>query len=94
MTTPPRLTDARLLALHRARAAAAPEPFLTDRIALDLQERLEAVNRTFTAPAIVTGLPGAFPDLLPGAPRVADTPTLDLVPVTLQGLDDHSLLGA
>lgn len=78
MTTAPRLTDRRALDLHRARAARAPETFLFDEAAADLEERLAAVNKSFTAPAVVTGWKGVFAARFPDAKFVADTPELAL----------------
>lgn len=64
MTQPPLLTDRKALARHRTRARALPghdEALFLHRLALaDLEERLTEVNRTFTAPAIVTGFPELF----------------------------------
>ena len=76
MTT---LTDRAALAAHRARAA--PDAlFLHREAAAEIQERLAAVNRAFTAPAIVTGHPAAWRDVAPGARVVPDDPVLDLEP--------------
>ena len=63
----------------RNRARAKGPMFLHDLAREELQDRLSVVNRTFTAPAIVTGFPGHWGDLLPGARVVPDTPVLDLV---------------
>jgi len=69
MTQPMTLTDRAALTRHRARARRLPghdEALFLHRLALaDLQERLEEVNRTFTAPAVVTGFPGIFRELAP-----------------------------
>ena len=71
----PRLTDRRALALHRARAV--PDAlFLHRQARAAVEERLKEVNRTFTAPAVVAGLPGEW--ALPGARVVPDDPVLDL----------------
>lgn len=83
MAEPPRLTDRAALTRQRRRARAAPggdEAFFLHRaVALDLQERLSVINRTFTAPAVVSPFPGDWPDFLPGAVQVDDAPTLSLV---------------
>ena len=79
----PRLTDRAALLAHRARALSRATPgafFLHDEAILELQERLKDVNRTFTRPAIVTGLPGIWQDVVPGARIVPDTDILDLEP--------------
>ena len=73
---PPILTDRHALTRHRARASAL---FLQQDAVAEVQERLIEVNRTFTAPAVVTG----FPDLWQGvshARLVADDEVLDLQP--------------
>jgi SAM-dependent methyltransferase len=81
MSEPPRLTDRPALARNRARAArVGPVLFLQEEVADELQERLTEVNRTFTAPAIVTAWPGLWRARLPAARIVADTPVLDLDP--------------
>jgi len=80
MQTPPTLTDRAALNRHRARAARAPALFLHEAVADDLQERLQEVNRTFTAPAVVTPWPQVWQGRLPEARIVADDETLDLVP--------------
>lgn len=56
----PILTDRKALALHRARASAL---FLQEEAVCEVQERLAEVNRTFTAPLVVTGFPALWPDL-------------------------------
>jgi SAM-dependent methyltransferase len=67
MTQPPALIDLAALARHRARARALPghdEAMFLHRLArTDLQERLNEVNRRFTAPAVVTGFPDIWQDL-------------------------------
>lgn len=69
--TPPDLTDRPALALHRARATAL---FLQQEAVAEVQDRLIEVNRTFTAPVVVT----AFPGLWPGMATVPDAEVLDL----------------
>lgn len=78
MTQPPRLTDRATLDRQRRRASAAPALFLQDLAADDIQERLEAVNRRFTNPAVVTSLPDLWRARLPDARIIADTEVLDL----------------
>lgn len=77
MDTPPRLTDRAALAHNRARADESAL-FLQEAAADDVQERLMEVNRTFTAPAIVTGFPEFWSERMPSAKIVADEATLDL----------------
>ncbi|WP_371155746.1 methyltransferase domain-containing protein [Jannaschia sp. 2305UL9-9] len=73
----PTLTDRAALSAHRARADGSAW-FLHEEALDEMQERLKDVNRTFTAPAIVTGQPDLWRGLLPSAKVVPDTPTLDL----------------
>ncbi|MFM7443192.1 MAG: methyltransferase domain-containing protein [Tabrizicola sp.] len=84
MTDAPILTDRLALARHRARALALPghdAAMFLHRLALtDIQERLTEVNRWFTAPAVVSGFPEIWQDLLPDARQVADAEVLDLRP--------------
>ena len=79
MQPPPDLTDRDALVRFRARAARMAEPalFLHEAAAAEVQERLALVNRSFTSPAVVTGLPEAW-QWVPGARLVADTEVLDL----------------
>lgn len=82
MTMAPLLTDRAALACHRGRAMAmqAPATFLHDFAIAEVQERLETVNRSFTAPAVVTGFPALWQAALPGARVVDDAEVLDLAP--------------
>jgi len=81
MTTPPQLTDREALLRQRARArAAGPALFLHEDAAIELEERLNEVNKTFTAPALITDFPEPWLPVLPGARVVADTELLDLEP--------------
>ena len=68
---PPILTDRATLIRNRTRATAL---FLQDIAVSEVQERLKEVNRTFTAPAVVTG----FPQLWPGMTTVPDDDVLAL----------------
>ena len=82
MTDVPPLTDRPALTRHRARALALPghdAAMFLHRLALtDIQERLIEVNRTFTAPAVVSGFPDLWRDLRPDAVQVADEEVLAL----------------
>ncbi|MFV2002280.1 MAG: SAM-dependent methyltransferase [Paracoccaceae bacterium] len=82
MTHPPNLTDAVALARNRARARAMKSPamFLQASALAEIQERLKLVNRTFTAPAIVTPFADQWRGALPGATIVNDDETLRLTP--------------
>ena len=75
MTPMQTLTDIAALTRHRARGH---DTFLRDRVAADVQERLQEVNRTFTAPLIVTPAPQVWVGLL-DAPT---TPDADVLAVT------------
>lgn len=81
--TAPQLTDRAALSRQRSRAlrrgnGAAAE--LHGALAGAVQSRLAEVNRTFTAPAVVSGFPEFWANLLPGARHVADDPVLALEP--------------
>lgn len=77
--TPPPLTDCAALTRNRRRARR-DALFLHDEAVFEVQERLLAVNRQFTKPAIVTPFAEIWRDLLPGARIVADDELLDLAP--------------
>ena len=57
----PILTDRAALTRHRARATA-DALFLHAEVRTEAEERLTEVNRTFTAPAVVTGFPALWQD--------------------------------
>lgn len=80
MTHPPILTDRTALDRFRARASAMDNPalFLQQDAADEIHERLMEVNRTFTTPAIVSGFPQVWGNLLPGIRHVADGDVLNL----------------
>ena len=75
MTQPPRLTDRAALTRNRLGADAM---FLQAAAADDVHERLIEVNRTFTAPVVVTGFPDAWSEWMPSATVIQDDETLDL----------------
>ncbi|MCX7565925.1 SAM-dependent methyltransferase [Sulfitobacter sp. F26169L] len=69
--------------LHRRRARATTEGlFLHTAAADELQDRLDMVNKSFTAPALVTGFPDFWSPLHPTAKIVPDTETLELAPLS------------
>jgi len=79
MTLPPQLTDRAALRRNRARAMKqGAELFLHEEAAAEIEERLSEVNKRFTAPAVVTGFPGPWQAILPGAKIVEDAETLTL----------------
>lgn len=75
----PALTDRHALARRRARASGGAW-FLHEAAVDEVQERLGDVNRTFTAPAIVTAHPDLWRDVVPGAALVPEGEVLDLAP--------------
>jgi SAM-dependent methyltransferase len=78
MQTQPLLTDRPALDRNRARALRAPALFLHEGVALEIHERLNEVNRTFTSPAVVTPFPDLWRGVMPDARIIADTDLLDL----------------
>lgn len=78
MIQTPRLTDRAALIRNRARAMRAPALFLQEEAASEIKDRLQLVNRAFTKPAIVTGLPGVWRHVMPDARIVADDEVLSL----------------
>ncbi|EKE44633.1 hypothetical protein OCGS_1471 [Oceaniovalibus guishaninsula JLT2003] len=79
MPTAPRMTDTAALARHRARSDPAAL-FLHDAAALEIEERLTEVNRSFTRPAVVTGHPAFWSARFPQATIVPDDEVLALTP--------------
>ncbi|NVO56841.1 methyltransferase domain-containing protein [Rhodobacteraceae bacterium B1Z28] len=78
-STAPSLFDRETLSRRRARAQ--DDALFLHRAAVDeVQDRLSLVNRSFMAPAIVTGFPHIWQDVLPGAVIVEDVEVLDLIP--------------
>ena len=67
------LTDRTALTRNRNRATAL---FLQELVLDEVQDRLSEVNRTFTAPVVVTGFPQVWRDF----PSVADDEVLALTP--------------
>lgn len=82
MQKPPDLTDRAALLRNRRRAQAMARPamFLQQLAAVEIQERLNLVNRTFTAPAIISPFPMVWADVAPLAPIVPDDDVLNLQP--------------
>ncbi|SLN43104.1 hypothetical protein PEL8287_02155 [Roseovarius litorisediminis] len=76
MTKP--LIDRAALIRNRQRASAAPALFLHGTAADEIKDRLEMVNKSFIAPAVVSGFPDFWQTVLPNAKCVADTEVLDL----------------
>ena len=78
MQTTPLLTDRQALERNRTRALQAPALFLQEEAIAEVQERLNEVNRTFTAPAVVTPFANIWRKVMPTARIIADTDLLDL----------------
>ncbi len=77
--TAPSLFDRRALARHRARAQ--DEALFLHRAAIDeVQDRLSMVNKSFSAPAVVTPFPQIWEGELPAARIISDDEVLDLQP--------------
>lgn len=87
MQTPPLLTDRPALLRQRNRFAVT---FLHDAVVAEIKERLAEVNRVFTAPAIVTGLPEYWHGHWPDATIVPDDDVLAL-PAAAHDLVIHPL---
>jgi len=79
MQSAAQLTDRKDLLRNRARATKAAAMFLHAEAAREVQERLNLVNRTFTAPVIISGFADQWAGIVPGATHIADDETLDLV---------------
>ncbi|MEO9574345.1 MAG: methyltransferase domain-containing protein [Tateyamaria sp.] len=83
----PRLTDTTALARNRARANAL---FLQEVAQDEIEDRLELVNKTFQAPAIVTAFPDLWRTKRSGAVVLEEA---DVLPLKMRGHDlvIHSL---
>jgi SAM-dependent methyltransferase len=74
------LTDRSALMRQRARAQRNPALFLHALAAEEIEDRLRMVNKSFTAPALVTGFADFWQARHPAATVVADDETLALRP--------------
>jgi len=72
------LTDRPALLRNRARAMTAPALFLHESAAGEIKDRLGMVNKSFNAPAVVSGFPKAWQDWFPDATCIVDEDTLEL----------------
>lgn len=78
---PPRLTDRAALVRQRARADRQGREHWLDALVLtEIEDRLAAVNRGFTSPAVVTGVLGFWAAAMPAARVVPDDAVLALEP--------------
>ncbi|MEL6607274.1 MAG: methyltransferase domain-containing protein [Pseudomonadota bacterium] len=82
MPETPVLFDRDQLRRNRQRVVSdgGPVSFLHDIARDEVSERLIEVNRTFTRPAVVTGTPSLWGDVVEGATVVEDAETLALEP--------------
>lgn len=82
MPETPDLIDRAALEHFRDRALKrdAPALFLHEDAATEIQERLDEVNRTFTAPAVVSPFPQVWHRAFPSALHVPDEEILSLEP--------------
>lgn len=75
------LTDRLALLRNRARARhIGVADFLHHAAIDDVKDRIQMVNKSFTAPCVVSGFPDLWANAIPGARLVDDTDTLDLAP--------------
>ncbi|PKQ10426.1 MAG: SAM-dependent methyltransferase [Alphaproteobacteria bacterium HGW-Alphaproteobacteria-1] len=74
------LTDRPALLRQRARAARAPALFLHELAADEIEDRLAMVNKSFTAPGIVSGWPDFWQTRFPEAVVVPDDEVIALAP--------------
>lgn len=91
--TAPRLTDRDALLRARQRARQTPggmADFLHRAMAAEVEERLDMVNRSFTAPVVISGFPDLWAELMPDARQITDDEVLDLEEAT-QDLVIHAL---
>ena len=83
MTTPPRMTDATALSLHRARAQQ-DAMFLHHAAADEIEDRLLLVNKSFNARKIICGFPELWSNRFDAAKVVPDQ---DLLPIEPDSCD-------
>ncbi len=76
MSDAPILTDRTALLRHRARAEATPSPFLHEEAAVEIEERLADINKSFQSPALVGHVTGPIQSLFQGKSPISDDPVL------------------
>lgn len=79
MSRPPEMTDRVALMRQRQRARANPALFLHELAMDEIKERLIEVNRTFTAPAVVSPFPDFWMQVAPGITSLQERETLPLL---------------
>lgn len=82
MSDAPRITDRNALELHRLRAECQPAFFLHEDAAIEIEERLAEVNKSYIAPILVGHATEPFRKRFPGAPVAGDTEKLAILPNT------------
>lgn len=82
MTGAPRITDFAALDRQRQRAARNPVLFLHDEVAVEIEERLTEINKSFTTPLLVGHATRPFRALLPTARVIGDDPHLMVQPAS------------
>lgn len=80
MTDTPALTDRTALAHHRRRARTQPALFLHEDAAVEIEERLGEVNKSFTKPLLVGHATGPLRALFRQAPHIDDAERLSIRP--------------
>lgn len=80
MPDAPALTDRTALTQHRARALRQPALFLHEDAAIEIEERLAEVNKSFNAPLLVGHVTEPLKRLYPYAPVIEDSHRLDVGP--------------
>lgn len=82
MSGTPKITDDNALRLHRLRPTDGPAPFLHQVAATDIKERLDEINKSFTAPLFIGHATSPLRTLFPDAPVTPDTARLSVEPVS------------
>lgn len=82
MSDAPKLTDRKALSLHRARSMTQPAFFLHEEAAIEIEERLGEVNKSFQAPLLLGHATDPIRQLLAGATLSEDLDRLNVSPAT------------
>ena len=80
MSETPNLTDRHALTQHRDRAANLGHADLHELAAVEIEERLQDVNKSFTKPLLVGHIPQALRLRFPDAQIIEDTDRLEIEP--------------
>lgn len=84
------LTDRPALLRNRRRAGDLQDAFLHHAAIEEVEDRLSLVNKSFTAPLVVSGFPALWQNVLPHAAHITDSDTLD-APDAAHDLVVHAL---